>query len=93
MKRNRFRLPSRSRLAIWKSLSVTLVTLLSLPYAGFASLRGDLSLRNAGVTAIVAAPLAAMIEVNTTGDGDNLNPSIGCDSDAAAPGDQCRLRR
>lgn len=59
MKRNRFRLPSRSRLAIWKSLSVTLVTLLSLPYAGFASLRGDLSLRNAGVTAIVAAPLGS----------------------------------
>ncbi|HEX8746470.1 MAG TPA: Calx-beta domain-containing protein [Pyrinomonadaceae bacterium] len=33
-----------------------------------------------------------MIEVNTTADGDNLNPDAGCDTDAAAPGEQCSLR-
>ena len=94
MKRNRLQSTSRSRLAVWKSLSITLITLLSVPSAAFANLRSELSLRKAGVSAIVApsAPLAATIEVNTTGDGDNLNPSAGCDTDAVTAGDQCSLR-
>jgi CSLREA domain-containing protein len=92
MKRNRLQLTSRSRLAVWKSLSITLITLFSLPSAAFANRRSDLSLRRAGVNAIVVSPLAGTIEVNTTGDGDNLNPSAGCDTDAATPGDQCSLR-
>jgi hypothetical protein len=73
MKRNRLQLTSRSRLDVWKSLSIPLITLLSLPGAAFANLRSDLSLRKAGVNAIVAAraPLAVPIEVNTTGDGDH----------------------
>src|SRR6266498_3430384 len=94
MKSNRFQLTSRSGLAVWKSLSITLITLLSVPSAAFANLRSDLSLRKAGINAIVtaSAPLAASIEVNTTSDGDNVNPSVGCDTDAVTPGDQCSLR-
>src|SRR5947207_8638726 len=94
MKSNRLQLTSRSRLAVWKSLSITLITLFSLPSAAFANRRSDLSLPRAGVNAIVmpSAPLAGTIEVNTTGDGDNLNPSAGCDTDAGTPGDQCSLR-
>jgi len=93
MKSNRLQLTSRSRLAVWKSLSITLITLFSLPSAAFANRRSDLSLRRAGVNAVMAsAPLAGTIEVNTTGDGDNLNPSAGCDTDAGTPGDQCSLR-
>ena len=76
---NRLQLTSRSRLAAWKSLSITLITLLSLPGAAFANRRSDLSLRRAGLNPIVMAPLAATIEVNTTGDGNNLNPSAGCE--------------
>jgi hypothetical protein len=89
---NRLQLTSRSRLAAWKSLSITLITLLSLPGAAFANRRSDLSLRRAGLNPIVMAPLAATIEVNTTGDGNNLDPSAGCDTDAATPGEQCSLR-
>src|SRR5881394_642510 len=94
MKSNRLQLISRSRLPVWKSLSITLITLLPLPSAAFASRRSDLSLRRVGVKAIVmtSAPLAGTIEVNTTGDGDNLNPSAGCDTDVGTPGDQCSLR-
>lgn len=74
MKKGRCHLPLRSRLAVWRSLSITLITLLSLPSAGFANLRGGSPLRTASSNTTVAAraPLAAAIEVNTTGDGDNL---------------------
>jgi PAS domain S-box-containing protein/CSLREA domain-containing protein len=49
---------------------------------------------NSGTSAVVAQPAqpAASIEVNSTVDGDNLNPGAGCDTDAAAPGEQCSLR-
>lgn len=38
------------------------------------------------------APLAGLIEVNTTSDADNVDPNSGCDTDAATPGEQCSLR-
>ena len=39
----------------------------------------------------VLAPVS-VIEVNTTGDEDNLNANAGCDVDANVAGDQCTLR-
>ena len=74
---------SRARLAIIRWLCVTLATLLPVPPAAFAAPR-------AGVG---AAALAALIEVNTTGDADDSSPGDGvCDGDAGASGAQCTLR-
>jgi predicted outer membrane repeat protein len=86
MKIECLKLPSCVRSGCSKLLSLTLVTLLSLlPIVSAA----------ASLKPRAGAPLAqtaASIEVNSTGDGDNLNPAVGCDTDAAAPGEQCTLR-
>src|SRR5215831_2605134 len=37
-------------------------------------------------------PAGLTITVNTTGDGDALDPNSGCDVDAGTPGEQCTLR-
>jgi len=94
MKINRSQLPSLARFAIREWLSITLVALLTVSSTGFAKPRGGVSPRKLGATSgvVAAAPLAGLIEVNTTGDGDNLNQSVGCDTDPATPGDQCSLR-
>src|SRR5215208_167423 len=94
MKVVRFILSSFKRTAVSKWITLTLVTILSLPFSGSATLRGEMSSRASGVRPVstVGAPLVGLIEVNSTGDGDNLNPSAGCDTDAATLGDQCSLR-
>lgn len=91
MRTDRFQLPSFTRLAISEGLIFTLMMLLCLPSAVFARPRESAPAREPGFRAVIA-PLAGQIEVNTTGDGDNLNPSTGCDTDAGTPGDQCSLR-
>ncbi len=93
MKTNPLQSTSRSRLALCKSLSITIITLLSLPGAAFAKPRSAWSSpRAANAVVMTSPPPAATIEVNTTGDGDNVNASAGCDTDANTPGDQCSLR-
>lgn len=85
---------SSTRLAISEALIITLITLLCLPSTALATLRGNVSPRKVGGSAVVAAhaPLVGLIEVNTTSDADNLDPTTGCDIDAAAAGEQCSLR-
>ena len=85
---------SFTRLAVSEALIITFITLLSLPSAVSATLRGNVSPRRVGGSAVVAAhaPLVGLIEVNTTSDADNLDPNAGCDTDAATPGAQCSLR-
>ena len=76
---------SYTRLAVSEALIITLITLLCLPSAVSATLRGNVSPRRVGGSAVVAAhaPLVGLIEVNTTSDADNLDPNAGCDTDAA----------
>src|SRR5262245_3829410 len=93
MKRHPLQSTTGLRPIVGKSLSITLMTLLALPSAVFANRRGDASPRNAVKAMVVpSAPPNATIEVNTTGDGDNVNPSAGCDTDMINSGDQCSLR-
>src|SRR6266446_10481573 len=77
-------------------LSLALATLVFLTLLGFATTRGSASLSksDARINSEAAAPLAAgsIIEVNTTGDGDNVDANAGCDADAATAGEQCTLR-
>jgi len=73
---------SRENRARNEFLSVALMALMSLPPIGFAAERGKAS-PSAGLASIV---------VNTTGDGDNLDANVGCDTDAGTPGEQCSLR-
>ncbi len=82
------------RLAVSEALIITLITLLCLPSAASAMLRGNVSPRRVGGSAVVAAhaPLVGLIVVNSTSDADNLDPNTGCDTDAATPGEQCSLR-
>ena len=91
-----FRRPfaSYTRLVIAEALIITFITLSSLPSAASATLRGNVSPREVGGSAVVAAhaPLAGLIQVNTTSDADNLDPNSGCDTDAATAGEQCSLR-
>ncbi|HEV8168479.1 MAG TPA: hypothetical protein VGP59_04000, partial [Pyrinomonadaceae bacterium] len=86
MKPNHFQLPSFVRLAIAEALIVIFTTIVYLPIA-FATSR-DTTPR----TRLAAAPLAGTITVNVSNDADNLDPSAGCDTDAAASGEQCSLR-
>ena len=85
---------SFTRLAVSEALIITFITLLCLPSAVSATLRGNVSPRRVGGSAVVAAhtPLVGLIEVNTTSDADNLDPNAGCDTDAATAGAQCSLR-
>src|SRR5687768_14992306 len=94
MKLHHFRLPSSARLAISEALILTFITLLCFPSAALATLSGSGSPRKLDGSAERAAPapLVGSIQVNTTSDADNLNPSAGCDTDAATPGEQCSLR-
>ena len=91
-----FRRPfaSYTRLIIAEALIITFITLSSLPSAASATLRGNVSPREVGGSAVVAAhaPLAGLIQVNATSDADNLDPNSGCDTDAAVAGEQCSLR-
>ncbi|MCA1636594.1 MAG: hypothetical protein LC802_23620, partial [Acidobacteria bacterium] len=84
---------SSNRLAGFEWLSLALAALLALPPAAFAAPRGVVWARSLAAHP-VAAPLApvASIVVNTTGDGDNVDASAGCDADAATTGEQCTLR-
>jgi hypothetical protein len=63
----------------WPGLALAM--LLALPPAAFAAPRGA-----------TPAQFVEVIVVNTTGDGDNVDVSGGCDADAATPGQQCTLR-
>src|SRR5258705_1985563 len=94
MKLNRLLSPSYARLAISEVLIITLTTLLCLPSTSSATLRGNVSPRKVGGSAVMAAhaPLVGLIWGNTTSDADNLDPNAGCDTDAATPGEQCSLR-
>ena len=87
-------LPLSTRRAVSQALIITFITLLGLPSATSATSRGNVSTRSVDGSAVVAAPapLAGLIEVNTTSDADNLDPNSGCDTDAATPGEQCSLR-
>ena len=73
-------------------LSLALVALLSLP-VGLAASGRTASLQEFDARA-VTTPFAsvAAIEVNSTGDGDNVDANAGCDADAATAGQQCTLR-
>ena len=86
MKRTHFQLPSFERLAIAQALIIILTTIIYLPVA-FAT-PSDTTPR----TKLAAAPLAGTIQVNVSNDADNLDPNSGCDTDAAASGEQCSLR-
>src|SRR5688500_1314760 len=83
-----------TRRAVSQALIITFITLLGLPSAASATSRGNVSPLTVGGSAVGAAhaPLAGLIEVNTTSDADNLDPNSGCDTDAATPGEQCSLR-
>ncbi|HSB28331.1 MAG TPA: hypothetical protein VLE19_10770, partial [Pyrinomonadaceae bacterium] len=91
MTRDSLRLQASARLMICKLVSITLAMFLSFPSSALASPRGGLSQR-VRLAMAASALLGTVIEVNTTGDGDNINPSAGCDTDAATPGNQCSLR-
>ena len=88
MKVARF-LSSFKRTAVSKWITFTLVIILTLPFSGSATLGGEMSSRASGIRPVstVGVPLVGLIEVNSTGDGDALNPSAGCDTDAATTGD------
>jgi hypothetical protein len=86
MKRNHLQLPSFVRLGIAQGLIIILTIILYLPVA-FAT-ASDTTPR----TRTAAAPLASIVTVNISGDGDNLDPNSGCDTDAVASGEQCSLR-
>src|SRR5438067_488815 len=77
-------------------ISLALAALVFLTLLGVATTRGSASLSksDARINSEAAAQLAAgsIIEVNTTGDGDNIDANIGCDADAARAGEQCTLR-
>ncbi len=84
---------SRQCLTGSKPLSLVLVTLLLVPPFGFATTRAALPLKSGPYAVSVPfVTLASAIEVNTTGDGNNVNPNAGCDADPATPGEQCTLR-
>jgi len=86
MKPNHYKLPSFVRLGIAEALIIILTIILYLPVA-FATPRDK-----APRARTSAAPLLSIISVNITGDGDNLDPNSGCDTDAATAGEQCSLR-
>ncbi len=89
MEINHSQFSSSARPAISKWLSATLVIILFAQSVVWGRSRRA-PFASAPVASMMAAPQAGSIEVNTTVDGDNLNPSAGCDSDAAAPGDPGR---
>ena len=89
MRLNRFRLPSYARRVISQLLITSFVMVLFVPFNGHATSPERASSRKR-VPPI--GPLAGLIEVNTTGDGDNLSPNGGCDVDTTTPGEQCTLR-
>src|SRR5687768_15656556 len=84
----------RARRAGSEFLSLALATLLLLTPVGFASPLGAGPPWKSGAPAVITpfAQLAAAIEVNTTGDGDNVDANVACDADAATTGEQCTLR-
>lgn len=86
MKPNRRQLPPLVRLGIADALIVILTTVLYLPVA-FAT-----PSNRAPRTKTAAASLIGTIQVNVSNDADNLDPSSGCDTDAAVAGEQCSLR-
>ena len=86
MNKYRVQLHSSGRRVISQALIVTLITLLCLPVASFASTS------KAPSRAKSFAPLAGLIQVNVSNDADNLDPNTGCDTDAATSGEQCSLR-
>lgn len=86
MRPNHLQLPLSLRRGIAQALIIILTIILYLPVA-LATARDT---RPRGRTA--AVPFASIITVNITGDGDNLDPNSGCDTDAATSGEQCSLR-
>ena len=81
---------SRNRLA-GRWLSLAFVALLALPPIAVAAWH-TVTARSSGAHAVVGPFAPTSIEVNTTGDGDNLDANAGCDVDAGTPGEQCTLR-
>jgi CSLREA domain-containing protein len=92
MKSHQSKLSSFTRLQISKWLSIAIVLSLFLPAATLAKSRGHVSRSKPRSSINASAPLTTVIEVNTTNDGDNLDPSVGCDTEPGIPGDQCSLR-
>src|SRR5688500_15374287 len=86
------KLSSFTRLPITKWLSIALVLSFFLPAATLAKSRSHDSREKTRSFINASAPLATIIEVNTTGDGENLDPSVGCDTEPGIAGDQCSLR-
>ena len=93
MRQSRCLLPSRTRVAISKGLIVTLIAVFTLPAIAVGTPRkNNLRLDFNDAAAPTLEPFALSILVNVTGDGDNVNPTTGCDTDPATPGEQCSLR-
>ena len=73
-------------------LSVAVITSLSLLSALFLATLGSASLQRFNSQPPNLQPSGLLITVNTTGDGDALNPNTDCDTDAGTAGEQCTLR-
>ncbi len=90
MKRDRSRTSSRNRFARSEWLKLALAAwLFAVSLTALSNTSSGVSSARSG--AAPSAPLASIV-VNTTGDGDNIDASAGCDADAATPGEQCTLR-
>ena len=91
MKSYRFGLSSFTRKKIAGRLSVILAVVLFLPTVTLAARRRTVPV-NHGKNIKAAAVETTLIEVTSTNDGDNLDPTAGCDTEPAIPGEQCSLR-
>jgi len=90
MKKDRSRTSSRNRFARSEWLKLALAAwLFAVSLTALSNTSSGVSSARSG--AAPSAPLASIV-VNTTGDGDNIDASAGCDADAATPGEQCTLR-
>lgn len=92
MKSHQFKLSSFTRLQISKWLSIAVVLSFFLPAVTLAKTARYVSRAKTRNSINATAPLTTVIEVNTTGDGDNLDPSVGCDTEPGISGEQCSLR-
>ena len=79
-----------TRMTRW--LSLALITLLSLPSAVFLATQSSAAPLELNSQQPHLQPTGLSITVNTTGDGDAVNPNTDCDTDAGTAGEQCTLR-
>ncbi|MEP6819542.1 MAG: choice-of-anchor Q domain-containing protein [bacterium] len=83
----------RNGLTMFEWLRFALVALLIFSPVEFATERGRASTPEFNVLNLPMQPVTGLtIVVNTTGDGDALNPNADCDADAGTMGEQCTLR-